>query len=57
MQAKDREIALFQQQWGKKVSDELLIKTLYPLSTDYEYYCCVLTYNYITASLEVGGYI
>ena len=34
MQAKDREIALLQQQLGGKVSNELLIS---PLSTDYEY--------------------
>ena len=33
MQAKDREIALLQQQLGEKVSYELLIN---PLSTDYE---------------------
>ena len=34
MQAKDREIALLQQQLGEKVSHELLIN---PLSIDYEY--------------------
>ena len=32
MQAKDREITLLQQQLGKKVSHELLILTLYPLT-------------------------
>ena len=35
MQAKDREIALLQEQLGRKVSHELLIN---PLSTDYEYH-------------------